>query len=184
MTVVSRRTRLNIKLSLSLIIFLNTILAMASPPNKNPVDFFVDVIDPNHQVVTFQPISGMGLPITGLHLHYFSSSDCYSGHAGSFYLDHTYTAYQTTEEKPFMLKSDTVYEVGNTVVRGVKISAIRSVLIRLISDKHGNPYTRFSYFIGQCEDQMINCCIAVVCSESNQNCLTEKEYPVQYIFWR
>lgn len=135
-------------------------------------------------IVSFLPTVGMAHPISGIHLHYLQSSDCYSGYAGGFYSKREKDEYVILENKPFMLNGKAAYSVGAFVVRGVQMNDIHSILIRLVREERGNVRPSFAFFIGDCEDQDINCCIPVNCSNETEICLPQHQFPIQYIFWR
>ena len=161
--------------------------ALSADLNQSSIpfgDFFGRSTSDNQGVVQFLPTTGMAYSITGIHLHFLTSSDCYSGYVGGFYFPRSMQKYQTQEDTPVIIRGDTVYRAGLTVVRGAPISAVHSLLIRLISDEHGNSDPRFAYFIGECEDQNINCCVPVTCSDQDGQCIAVHEYPIQYLFWR
>lgn len=142
--------------------------------------------EPMHgnQIVSFLPTAGMANPITGIHIHYLTSSDCYSGYLASFYHHQNLNVFKTSEENPFSLRGDATYQIGTKVIRYAKLNEVHSVLIRLVSDEHGNPRHRFAFFLGECEDQDVNCCITVNCSEETKTCLPQHELTPQYLFWR
>ncbi len=147
-------------------------------------DVLTSETTPDNKIVSFLPTAGMAKPITGIHIHYLTSSDCYSGYLASFYHHQNLNAFNTSEEAPFSLRGDAIYQIGTKVIRYANINEVHSVLIRLLSDEHGNPRHRFAFFLGECEDQDVNCCIPVNCSEATQACLPQHELPLHYFFWR
>lgn len=167
--------------TLSLLLFINTLQAYATPTVPN---LLTNEIISGNIVLIFEPSSGMTNEITCIHLHFLTGNDCYSGYISGFITDKATPSFSAIEHVPFSLRATSVYEAAAISVRTTKLSNIHSVLVRFISYERGNPYDRFARFTGTCQDQDINCCIPVDCSEATRTCLPKHELPIQPIFWR
>ncbi|MDP3560821.1 MAG: hypothetical protein Q8R83_01410 [Legionellaceae bacterium] len=146
------------------------------------IDFFNNDTHSSINLVTFLPV--MSNEVTGLHLYFLTASDCYSGYAGRFLVDRELTTYPTTENSPFSLSGVTVFTAARSSLENTKVAQINSVLIRLISSERGNPHFNFAYFMGSCQDQDINCCIPVDCSDQTNTCIAKYNLPIQEMYWR
>ncbi len=135
-------------------------------------------------LVSFLSAPGMSYPISAIHIHYLASSNCYSGYAGGFYSHYRKNVYSTEENIPFMLNGKYTYIVGKSVVKNIQMDEIHGILIRLVRDVQEPSGFRFAFFIGDCNDQDINCCIPVSCSSETEVCLPDHQFPIQYIFWQ
>ncbi|MDP3705381.1 MAG: hypothetical protein Q8R24_05675 [Legionellaceae bacterium] len=148
------------------------------------IDLLTNKLATDNVIVTVEPISGMTNEVTSIHLHFLTGTDCYSGYISGFRTDKTSPSFTAYEKVPFGLRADAVYDAAVASVRTTSITNIHSILVRLVSYERGNPYDRFARFTGSCQDQDVNCCVPVDCSEATRTCLPKHELPIQPIYWR
>lgn len=112
--------------------------------------------------------------IVKLDIHYLNSDDCQSGYAG-FYSTGMSAALPAYNKKTYSLNSASTYQAGIEAVGSYKIDAIHSILIRFFSSQ-----TQLARFTGSCQDQQINCCIPVDCSNQTGTCLAKHDIGMQH----
>lgn len=128
----------------------------------------------SQQVILFQIKEHEKASIAGLHIHYLNSTDCQSGYAGLYATPKNNPAFPIPDNQPFALDAHATYEAGVHALGGDAINAVQSILIRFI-----NSSGQLAYFSGSCQDQGINCCVPVDCSNQTGTCVAKQNNTIQ-----
>lgn len=152
------------------VVFFTSHVIFAEPPTVN---LLTNDVLLSEQSVIFEKSSGLADSIDKVRVHYLTSNDCQSGYAGHYSTSST-IPFLITNGKPFGLNAASVYQSGVFALGSKKIESINSILINLIANTG-----RFAQFIGTCNDQGINCCIPVVCSNQTGTCLAKSDNGIQ-----
>ena len=141
---------------------------------------FTDDVLFTEQTVVFEKEWGgaASTSISSLHLHYLRSNDCQSGYAGLYDTHHGGSVFPISQGKPFGLMASSVYEAGVATLGASKIEDIHSILIRLLSGER-----QFALFSGLCNDQDVDCCVPVQCSNQTGTCLAQYDFGPQLFTW-
>lgn len=131
-------------------------------------------IQTQDQTVLFRFLGGNANSISQLRVHYLTSSDCQSGYIGfqnSVINSHDF---KLEHNKIFGLGANAVYKAAIEASNIVEVERIHSILIRFISTNG-----RFAWFTSSCNDESINCCVPVYCSNAIGSCLPQQILAVQ-----
>ena len=135
-------------------------------------------IQSKEQTVVFKPSGGSANVIAKLRIHYLTSSDCQSGYIGFQNSSIDSSNFEIELNRLFGLSANSVYVAGIEVSNIGRVESIHSILIRFIS-----PKGHFALFSSSCNDEDINCCVAVNCSNATESCLPQQLLSVQdFIF--
>lgn len=131
-------------------------------------------IQSKEQTVVFRPSGGSANAISKLRIHYLTSSDCQSGYIGFQNSSTQSSIFEFELNRLFGLSANSVYAAGLETSNIDQVESIHSILIRLI-----NPDGHFAWFTSSCNDEHINCCVAVNCSNATGSCLPQQMLSVQ-----
>lgn len=135
----------------------------------------------------FQNMSEPSTSISEIHLHFLQSQDCQSGYLATYSTASEDPGFLIAAQQPFGLLARSLYQTAFEALANASTSFflkdIHSVLIRFISQEHGKGYSRFAYFLGDCQDAQINCCIAIHCDAEKEICSLRHPIPIQNIDW-
>lgn len=143
--------------------------------NQSAPNFLTNDILLSDQSVVFQKSRGSADSIVKLYIHYLSSNDCQTGYTGVYIstgVDHNFSIVKGV---PFGLNASSVYQAGLLVPAIKNIEEINSIMINLIGNNG-----RFVKFLGTCNDQGINCCVPVNCSNQTGSCLSKFDVGTQF----
>ncbi len=132
--------------------------------------------------ILFVQKTGPAQEISELELHFLGGDDCYSGWTSMFSTrpDSSFTVHQDLQ---FGFDPKFIYQALLNSNSPDTVSGIHSMLVRFILAKKNNSYDRFAKFVGSCQDQTINCCIPIVCSDHNNSCVAAHIFTPQEIIW-
>ena len=104
--------------------------------------------------------------IQEVHFHFLTAEDCYSGYYGLYTrVESLSEAFEVPSPAGFFLSEPGLYQALSCAVGEDKVSSVRSVLLRFIA-----PNRHFAWFSGGCNDQDINCCVPIFCSQTAERC--------------
>ena len=112
--------------------------------------------------------------IARLRIHYLTSSDCQSGYVSFTDTSNEGPVFPIISGNPFVLDAEAVYQAGKDIAGYEHVEAIHSILIRFIGT-HG----QFARFTSSCNDESINCCVPVDCSNATETCLSQMPMETQ-----
>ncbi|HBI21788.1 MAG TPA: hypothetical protein DDY37_04270 [Legionella sp.] len=133
-----------------------------------------DIILTEHTVL-FEQESGLSTSISRARIHFLQSHDCQSGYAGFYDTFNEDKGFAIAIGKPFGLNASLTYQAGITFLGEQKIEQMHSILIRFLSNKG-----QFAWFTGACNDQDVNCCVPVDCSNQTGTCLASHGLSTQW----
>lgn len=136
--------------------------------------FLKEEIDSSQQTLLFRFVGGSANAIAQVRIHYLSSPDCQSGYIGFINSSPQSSIFLLKPNQLFGLSANAVYTAGMTASSIQSIQSIHSLLIRFIS-----PSGQFARFTSSCNDENINCCVAVNCSNATGACLSQQLMPDQ-----
>lgn len=132
-------------------------------------------------LISFASNTSLPFSITGIHVHFLTSPNCYSGYQNGFYLHQNNEPLHIERSGIVSLIGHSIYSLGNQIVKNVEIDEIHSILIRLLDDNKSSFRHQFFHFLGECADQEVNCCIEVVCSDVLKTCMPNQNLGLQYM---
>jgi hypothetical protein len=177
------------KPSLSFSVFLNLLiwLLLFSYPGfaKGPslLDLAINTSKLEDNLAVFVSSTPQPHSISGINLHFLTGIDCYSGYLAPYQTADSDKTFPISDSTPFALSAKGIYQAARTAVSSEQINAIQSVLIRFISRERGTGYERFLRFTGSCQDQEINCCLPIACSETTEHCFPLASIDIQPLVW-
>ncbi len=121
--------------------------------------------------------------ISQIRMHFLAGDDCYSGYLSGYRTDPTAVPFMLQPNSPFGVTGRGLYQAAQTGLDASEIAKIRAVLLRFVNRDHGDGYQQSAHFTGSCQDQTINCCIPINCSESTGVCVATYDMGVQPIVW-
>lgn len=117
--------------------------------------------------------------INEMHLHFLSSKDCQSGYMKRFDVSSQGNLFLIDTQQPFGVRGEMVYTAALSAVGQADLEQVGSVLFRVRAAQNS-----FLYFIGTCDDQGLNCCIPIVCSNFDRNCQSQVKMETQIVYPR
>ena len=138
-----------------------------------------DQFDPQ---IVFEQRTGVEQEISGINLHFLAGNDCYSGWSGMYSASHD-AGFLVQPRMQFGLDPKFVYQAMLQSNLDQPVSGIRSMLVRFIRAEKNNPSDRFARFLGTCQDQSINCCVPIKCSDQTTTCIAVQAFATQEISW-
>ena len=123
--------------------------------------------------------------ISELRLHFLKSEDCYSGYLGTYRSRSTETIsnFPLRSNQPFYLSEKKLYQVVASVLSNDDFFNLHAILIRFVDNNAGLRYQQFAHFTGSCQDQVINCCIPIVCDRLANTCTANYDLGIQNLTW-
>ena len=116
----------------------------------------------------FEQEKGSSSSIARARLHLLKSTDCQTGYAG------VYDTFIQDDGFPIAIGNPFAYQAGVSILGESDIEHIHSFLIRMLSSDK-----QFALFTGLCNDQDVNCCVPVDCSNETGTCLAQHDLGVQ-----
>ena len=126
------------------------------------------------QTVVFEQEKGSSSSIARARLHLLKSTDCQTGYAGVYDTFIQDDGFPIAIGNPFALNASFAYQAGVSILGESDIEHIHSFLIRMLSSDK-----QFALFTGLCNDQDVNCCVPVDCSNETGTCLAQHDLGVQ-----
>ncbi len=126
------------------------------------------------QTILLEQDNGLSTSIARARIHFLTSKDCQSGYADFYDTFNPDNGFAISIGKPFGLSAASTYQAGLAILGEQQIEQIHSILIRLLSNKG-----QFAWFTGVCNDQGVNCCVPVDCSNQTGNCLASHGFDTQ-----
>ena len=126
------------------------------------------------QTVVFEQEKGSSSSIARARIHLLKSADCQTGYAGVYDTFIQDDVFPISVGKPFALNASLAYQAGVSILGESDIENIHSFLIRMLSSDK-----RFAWFTGLCNDQDVNCCVPVDCSNETGTCLAQHDLGIQ-----
>lgn len=154
---------------------------VASPISLS--ELLVDTTPEIQDAMIFVSTSKSTEAISELRIHFLSGEDCYSGYLTGTRMTADKVSFSLLPQHRFLLSGRGVYQIAQSVLETENLSDIHAVLIRFVSQDHGQNYQQFARFLGSCQDQGINCCIPIDCSISAGVCTAKYDIGVQPITW-
>ncbi|PJD91466.1 MAG: hypothetical protein CK424_06535 [Legionella sp.] len=121
--------------------------------------------------------TAFSMNLKAVQLHFLTSNDCQSGYMKRFDTPPQGDVFLIDANTSFGLRGESVYQAAASVIGEGDLEQVRSILLRLFTDKQ-----RFLYFKGSCNDQGLNCCIPVTCSHSSGLCQPKITLETQIIY--
>lgn len=159
-----------------IVIYMFIGLLHATPGLKFPSihDLLTYDISVNDQIVVFKQSAGNMNAIVNMRIYFLGSEDCQSGYTGFYDTEQPRGIFPIYKNVSFGLNAAAVYQAGVVTLNLDKVEKAHSILIRFI----GNT-SHFTQFTGSCNDQGINCCIPIDCSNQVGQCLAKHELELQ-----
>lgn len=121
--------------------------------------------------------------ISQIRMHFLAGEDCYSGYLNGYRTDPTAAPFALQPNRLLGVTGHGLYQAARTGLDASEIGKIHAVLLRFVNRDHGDGYQQSAHFMGSCQDQTINCCIPIDCSESAGVCVVKYDMGVQPIIW-
>ncbi len=126
------------------------------------------------QTLLFQQEKGLSSTIARARIHLLNSNDCQTGYAGVYDTFIQDEGFPISIGQPFGLNASIAYQAAVSVLGESDIENVHSFLIRMLSSQK-----QFAWFSGLCEDQDVNCCVPVDCSNATGTCLAQHDLSIQ-----
>lgn len=146
---------------------------------SNILSYDSDHLDPN---ILFEQINDKKQEISGLHIHFLTGENCYSGWSGMYSLDNVIFFIVKPHIK-FGFDQKLIYQAALDSIKSDQVSSIKFMLVRFIRTKDTAYNNIFARFIGSCSDQAINCCIPIKCNSQTLDCISTHRFATQEILW-
>jgi hypothetical protein len=156
-------------------------LAFAQAPLLS--DLTIDTSDGKDSLLAFTLSTSGSHSISGIKLHFLTGIDCYSGYLARYEITQADRPFPISNQTTFALSAKGTYHAAQTVVDSAQIDSIQAVLIQFISPERGPGYDRYLRFMGSCQDQEINCCMPIACSQGTEQCSPLTSMDKQDLVW-
>lgn len=131
-------------------------------------------ISGSDQALVFEQSGGNMTGIVSVRIYFLASDDCQSGYAGFYDTMQQGGVFPIQLKRHFGLNAAAVYQAGVFALSMDRIESAHSILVRFVGDSG-----HFTQFTGSCNDQGINCCLPVDCSNQIGRCLAKHELGIQ-----
>lgn len=150
-------------------------------------DLLKTEVQTKYPLVYFKQDESRSTGISMLELRFLEAWDCYSGFLAQFNASTSGMEFTVEHAEVFSIDGKAVFNAIYEKIHPGEVEKVHSLLLRIITSGQGNGYERFAWFSGSCQDQGINCCIPIVCSEKTSLCSTKYEMelqPIKWHYWR
>jgi hypothetical protein len=125
-------------------------------------------------LIILQKVDGRFKDISRIQAFFLTSNDCQTGYSATFETNVRDSSFPIEFSQPFMMSASEIFSAGEQVLGKDMMQPIHSILFRLVGDTG-----QFAEFLGSCQDQGINCCVAVNCSNVTRTCASQFDHGLQ-----